>query len=59
MYRFQVIIADLIRVEENHGVLAKQLEGRQKEYERVLEENKALQGAGEEVRGRGPDRLGR
>ena len=55
MFRFQVVIAELIRIEENHGALAKQLEGRQKEYNRVLDENKTLQASGEEVRVRSTD----
>ena len=49
LYRFQIIIAELVRVEDIQGAMAKQLENNKKEYERALAENTQLQSAGDEV----------
>jgi len=50
LYRFQVVVSDLVRAEDLQSAMTKQLEGRQREYERVLKENEELKASGEEVR---------
>ena len=44
-----MVVSDLVRAEDLQSAMTKQLEGRQREYERVLKENEELKASGEEV----------